>query len=450
MGVSYLVVYVALTVLACALAFAGHRSAIYKLIWLEYAVISVCTLLCVLFQTELLGHGGLLDYWYFLDKTTLGGYLLLFACTWLALRPLAALGNGQELLSFGKTKQEKQVFLAFAIIYVVAAILFVALSMSSVKAALSTGDYGAVRSDLYSGSDNESTLVLTTNPVASVAFKFCNLLKYIGIVIAFGMLKEKLHPGLAVGLICAIFGIYYIYASANAARGGLMVFCFCAVVLASILFRYLAPEYKRRISIGACILGGVVFSIVAAITVSRFADDGGGGNAIVRNVMFYLGHAPLEFSTITGSVTNYAGGDVIVGRLFAHWFGEPYSWESVSLSIGFPQFGPLFITYLGYLFADFGYIGCLLFVAVWAAFMSALLKTSPARLSTFLMLGYYVSFYVTGAFTLGRLEFASFVTFHLIWLFIRIWEEMLDRPSKRKPKRRYLGGATYVWDKNED
>lgn len=448
MGINYLWLYTLLTVLTCVMSFVKRNSLIYRLIWLEYSVIAVCTLLCVLFQTELLGHAGLLDYWYSLDRTTLQGYLLLFACTWLALRPLASFGSGRELVTFGKSETEKQLFLAFTIIYLLAAVAFVALSMSSVKAALSTSDYGSLRSDLYSGTDNESSLVLATNPIASLAFKFCNLFKYIGIVIAFGMMKEKFHPVLAIGLIFTIFGIYYIYASANAARGGLMVFCFCAVILASLLYGFLSPGYRKRIMVGACALGGLVFSIVAAITISRFADDGGGGNAIVRNVMFYLGHAPIEFSTITGSVSKYGGGEVILGRLFAHWFGAPYSWEAVSLRIGFPQFGPLFITYLGYLFSDFGYIGCLLFATIWAAFLSALLKNSPCRLSTLVLLGYYISFYVTGAFTLGRLEFASLVTFHAIWLFLRFWEEVLDRPMKSYPNPDITGGALHVRGKD--
>lgn len=448
MGIYYLWLYVLLNVATCVSAFVGRNSFIYKLMWLEYTVIAVCTLLCVLFQTELLGHAGSLDYWYSLDRTSLQGYLLLFVCTWLALRPLASFGGGCELATFGRSEAEKQLFLAFTILYLLAAAAFVALSMSSVRAALSTSDYGSLRSDLYSGSDNESSLVLTTNPIASLAFKLCNLFKYIGIVIAFGMLKEKHHPVLAVVLIFTIFGIYYIYASANAARGGLMVFCFCAVILASLLYGFLSPGYRKRIMVGACVLGFLVFSIVAAITISRFANDGGGGNAIVRNVMFYLGHAPIEFSTITGSVSKYGGGEVILGRLFAHWFGSPYSWEAVSFTIGFPQFGPLFITYLGYIFADFGYIGCLLFAMVWAAFLSALLKNSPGRLSTLVLLGYYISFYATGAFTLGRLEFASLVTFHAIWLFLRLWEEILDRPVKNYPNSDIKGGALHAWDKD--
>ena len=242
MGINYLWLYTLLTVLTCVMSFVKRNSLIYRLIWLEYSIIAVCALVCFLFQSVLLGHAELLVYW----------YLLLFACTWLALRPLASFGSGRELVTFGKSETEKQLFLAFTIIYLLAAVAFVALSMSSVKAALSTSDYGSLRSDLYSGTDNESSLVLATNPIASLAFKFCNLFKYIGIVIAFGMMKEKFHPVLAIGLIFTIFGIYYIYASANAARGGLMVFCFCAVILASLLYGFLSPGYRKRIMFLVC------------------------------------------------------------------------------------------------------------------------------------------------------------------------------------------------------
>jgi oligosaccharide repeat unit polymerase len=429
-------IYVTLVLVTTIIAWVRSKSLIFKMVWTLYALVAVSCLLCVIFQTQLLGHGGLLDYWYDLSDTTLWGYLLLYACTYIALLPLANVGVGDALKDFGSQQRALNAGVVFAIIYLVLVFIFVALSPDTVRSAFSTADYGNLRSQLYSDASNESTLVLTSNPIASLCFRMCNIFKLVSVAVAFMFYKEDCHKTLATVLLLSSFGLYYIYANANAARGGFLIYFFCSLLIASLFFRYLKPVLRRRLLIVLVMGAAVVAAFFMAVTISRFADDGGGGNPILRNIMFYLGHGPIEFSRITGSLTSHSNGGLVFGRLFSHWFGTSYIAADILLKIGYPQFGPLFVTYLWPVYCDFGYLGCLLIYSGWALFMRWVLRSEKLnRMSTVFIFSYYITYFVTGAFTIGVLEIASVVTYHVLWLCLRLLENIASHRSPRRVLR---------------
>lgn len=422
----YLWVYTILVVSTTITAFVKSGSFIFKMLWLLYSVIAVSCILCSIFQTQILGNSPSLDYWYDLSDTTLQGYLLLFACTFIALLPFSLLGQRDWLRGFGNQKGVLSTFAVYATLYILMVVIFVALSPSTVLNALNNTDYGSLRSELYSNAGNESTLVLTTNPIASICFRVCNIFKLASVAVAFTFYKENRHEFLGTVLLLSTFGLYYIYASANVARGGFLIYFVCAILVASLFWPYLGAVIKRRLFACLVIMAVLVGTFFMTVTISRFANDGGGGNPVLRNIMFYLGHGPIEFSRITGSLIGHSEGQLILGRLFSQWFGIPYSAYSIELSIGYPQIGPLFITFLGFVFCDFGYLGSISIFTLWALLMRWILSNSkPSRFSTLFILFYYLSFFVTGAFTIGLLEIASVVTYHVIWLLLRIFEDAI-------------------------
>lgn len=436
-----LAIYTIGTVLITVWAFGKSKSIAYKFVWAVYAVIAVSSLACVVFQDQLLGHGGSLDFWYDLRNTTLWGYLLLLICCCIAFRPFSLFDKDECLKNFCKSERAKHLCSLFAWVFIIMTAVFIALSLSSINTALHASDYGSLRSDLYDNSENESNLVIATNPIANICFKLCLQFKYLSIFVVCAMLKENHKKSLALVLLCATFFDYYIYTTANASRGGLLIFCFCSLIIVLGFYRYFSSSMRRLLRVFTVIAGGIVISYVAAVTVSRFADDGGGGNAIVRNIAFYLGHAPIEFSRITGSLNEFANGDVILGRLSNHYFGTPYSWDSLSRQIGYPQIGPLFVTYLGFIYCDIGPIGCILFFLIWSQVMNTMMKYGANRPSTIFFFMYYMHYFVTGAFVVGRLEYASLITSLVIWLGIRLLEECEDFYSARRVHRarRVLG-----------
>ena len=251
------------------------------------------------------------------------------------------------------------------------------------------------------------------------------------IFIALTMMKERNHTGLAISLVGTTFIVYYIYASANAARGGLLIFVFCVFLIVLSFYKYMSSGTKRKLVIICSVGAAVVISFFLAVTASRVATDTGGGNLLLSNVSFYLGHGPIEFSKITGSLKDFAYGRTIIGRILEHYIGINYSWENIQSMIGYPDIGPVFITYLGYIYTDFGIVSCLAFTSLWSYFMCSLLKKKKLRMSTIFIFMYYLSFYVTGNFAVGRLEYVGMITAHIIALFIRLVEDQISLRNRK-------------------
>lgn len=431
MELFYLICYAVITCVITIRSFIKKKNIIYCALWCEYAVSAVFCVLCKVYQAELVGFGIMHNKWYDLSDTTWWGYLLIIVCNLIAFKPFELFDYDSSLGNMGKRKGAKQYTRIYAYIYILLALIFVLLSFSNIKNILGTSDLGTLRSSLYGNSDNESTLVITNNFIANVCYKLCTQFKYMSIFVALLMFKERYHVKTAICLLATTFGIYYIYASANAARGGLLIFVFCSFLMVLTFFKYMSPSSKRKLIVLSAVCGGVVLSFFLAVTLSRVASDTGGGNLLLRNISFYLGHGPIEFSKITGSLEDFAYGKTIIGRLLNHYFGTAYSWENIQLEIGYPDIGPVFVTYLGYIYTDFGIFSCIGFTWLWSYFMCRLLKKRRLRISTIFIFLYYLSFYVTGNFAVGRLEYAGLITAHIISFSIRCIEDTLYIRSRR-------------------
>lgn len=431
MKLFYLICYAVITCIITVNAFIKKKNIIYCALWCEYAVSAVFCVLCKIYQADLVGIGTLHNKWYDLSDTTWWGYLLLIMCNLIAFKPFEIFDCNSSLGLLAKRRGAKQYTKLYAYAYIILALIFVILSFDSIRSILEVSDFGALRSSLYGNSDNESTLVITNNFIANICYKLCTQFKYMSVFVALIMFKERYHVRTAVCLLGTTFAVYYIYASANAARGGLLIFVFCSFLMVLAFYKYMRKSSKRILVILCGICGGIVLSFFLAVTVSRVASDTGGGNLILRNISFYLGHGPIEFSKITGSLNDFAYGKTIIGRLLNHYFGTPYSWEDIQAAIGYPDIGPVFITYLGYIYTDFGVVSCIGLTALWSYFMCKWLKKPAFRVSTIFIFLYYLSFYVTGNFAVGRLEYAGMITAHMIALAIRLIEDQIKIRSRR-------------------
>lgn len=429
MGLNYLICYATIVSIISICAWIRKKNMIYCSLWTANAVSGIFCVLCKVYQDTLVGHSVWHDRWYDLSDTTLWGYLFLILCCWIAFKPFKNFDKSNTLAKLGEEQKTKNFFVLFAYIYVCVAFLFIITSINGIKNTLGISDYGALRTSLFSNGENEGGGAVTSNFIASFALKLCVQFKYLSLFVSFSLIKEKMRTSLAVILIFITFFVYYVNCAASAARGGLLIFLICSFLIGSMFYPYLSKANKRKIIIGASVLAGLVLVFFMAVTISRFADDGGGGNPILRNISFYLGHGPIEFSKITGSLKDFAYGETIIGRLLNHYFGTAYSWTDISIQIGFPQIGAVFVTYLGYMYTDFGIFGCLLFVGTWAWVMNDIIKKRPNSISTFFFFSYYLHYYITGVFTIGRLEYASLITSSLIYFIIRAIEK---DPNVRK------------------
>lgn len=430
MGLLYLILYAVITCIITIRSFIKKKNIIYCALWCEYALSAVFCVLCKVNQTSLVGVSAWHNKWYDLSDTTWWGYALLIICNLIAFKPFEIFDNDFGLGTMGQKKGAKQYMRIYAYIYIGLAAVFVLLSFNNIKSILGTSDMGALRSSLYGNGDNESTLVITNNFLANLCYKLCTLFKYLSVFVALLMFKERYHTKTAACLLGVTFSIYYIYASANAARGGLLIYVFCSMLIVLSFYKYMNKSSKRKLIVLSAACGVIVGSFFLAVTVSRVATDTGGGNLLLRNISFYLGHGPIEFSKITGSLQDFALGRTVVGRLLNHYLGVPYSWESIQSSIGYPNIGPVFITYLGYIYTDFGIISCIGFTWAWSCYMCKKLTMQKNRISTIYIFLYYLSFYVTGNFAVGRLEYAGLITAHIVAFAIRCVEDTLRIRSK--------------------
>lgn len=417
-----LVAYAMITCMIAVHARMKKYSLIYRAIWGLYALSAVFCVLCKVYQGTFVGFSVQHNSWYDLSTTTWWGYGFLTICNLIAFRPLKEFNAHKEIALFGKRKMTRNFFTIYAIIYLLLATIYILPSLSIIREVFGITDYGALRVSLYSNSENEGSAIISNNTISTFAIKMCLQFKLVSIIIAFAMIKERVRTPLAILLLGATFFLYLINCMATAARGGLLIFFFCTALIGLMFYPYLTHANKKRILVSGTILSVIVFLFFIAVTLSRTATDTGGGNRLLRNVSFYLGHAPIEFSKITGSLKDFAWGQTILGRLSNHYFGTPYSWEQIANSIGYPDIGALFVTYLGFIYTDFGMLGCLAFTIPWMLFMLFLLRKRPNNISTLFMLLYYIQFYVTGCFVVGRLEYAAVITSFIIYFIIRIIE----------------------------
>ncbi|MBO4701118.1 MAG: oligosaccharide repeat unit polymerase [Lachnospiraceae bacterium] len=458
--VLYLIIYAIIVCLITIKAYIKKENLIYRALWTMFAVSAVFSVICKLDQGTFVGYGVLHNRWYDLSDTTWWAYALIIVCNLIAFKPLKEFNKNDEIQQFGSDVKMKKFFVEFAYIYLLFSLFYIITSLSIIRGVIGISDFGALRASLFSNSENEGSAVMATNIISKMVFKLCLRFRFLSIFIAFAMIKERTKVYLACLLIADTFFLYYLNCAATAARGGLLIFVFIIGVIGLIFFPYLSKANKRRVFIGGIIIFGIVFLFFMAVTLSRLASDKGGGNLLLRNISFYLGHAPIEFSKITGSLTDFAWGKTILGRLASHFFKTPYSWPTISNQIGFPDIGAVFVTYLGYMYTDFGAVGCIAFVLLWMLFTNYILKKRPNKISTIFFFLYYLSFYVTGNFTVGRLEFAAVTTTFVMYFVIRFIERApaLRRLftavsiDKYNTKEKVIGmkGNNNVWNSYQD
>lgn len=420
-------IYAVITVCITINGFIKKNNKIYCLLWTLYATSAVfCCIGEITFNLST-NKGHMQTIWYDLSDTTFFGYILIVICTYIAFIPFKKYDSKNALQHFGESKHSRNIMYLFSYSYILCALLFLLIASKDILRIMNISDFGALRSTLYGNVENESTLVITNNAIAMLCLKICLQFKLISVFISFAMLKEGRRKGLAIILFVLTFIIYFINSTANASRGGLAMFVFCIILILTFFQKYLTEKMERRIKLISLVFVGITAAFFLIVSVSRFANNSSSENPILTNLIFYLGHGPIEFSKVTGSLTGLAYGGTILGRLSNHYFGTEYSWSLVQSKIGYPNIGPVFTTYLGYLYTDFGPIGCILFVSVWAYFILYLLKKRPNNFSTIFIFLYYISYYVSGAFAVGRLEYAAMITAFVGYFVLRFVERVRIR-----------------------
>ena len=121
------------------------KNFLYCSIWTAYSVSAVLCVLCKLFQRTMVGVGIMHNKWYDLSDTTLYEYLLIVVCSLIAFRPFDAFDKTKSLEDFGTQKGKKQMFRLFSYAYIGCALVFILLSLNTIRGLLSFTDFRSVQ-----------------------------------------------------------------------------------------------------------------------------------------------------------------------------------------------------------------------------------------------------------------------------------------------------------------
>lgn len=439
MEIIYLYIYAILQAVIIAHAIRHKKSKMYIFIWTCYFVSAVFCILCKTFQDTLVGRGGLHDEWYNLSDTTLWGYLLIIICNLVAFKPFERYTTHKFIDNYGKRSGDYLILKYTAYGFLFLFFLYLATSANVIVGAFAINDYGALRNALFNNVSHESTAVMSANVIGRLCFKVCWNLKLIVVFCGFVLISKK-KKALGFLLLACDFALVIIQSQINASRGGLLIFLFCALLCAIPIIEQLPKNIKRYLFILACGLAALVVSFILAVSISRLADNTSGGNLLLQNISFYLGHGPIIFSKLTGTLEKLGFGEVIFSRLGNHFFEFPY--RSVSEIVGYPKaLNNLFYTYLGPTYMDFGTLGSIVFYAFWARAITHIMKESRVRLSTVYMFSYYVYFFVSGVFVISPLEFAALITTLLVGILFRLIENTIYNRQRHR-------GQLYIYQEN--
>ena len=303
MGLLYLIIYTAATLLITLVSYKKKFNAVYCVIWTEYAVSAVFCVICKVYQVTILGSGNMLSIWYDLDDTTMFGYILLIVCNLIAFEPIRVFNARNELSGF-VTNNKRNFFVMYSLLYITFTLFFVVFSYKNIISVFNVSDFGELRNSV-TNSDNEVSAQLAGNFIANFCMKVCLQFKGVSIFVVMGMLKEKSKPILSIVLfVCTIF-LVCISTIAVAGRAGFIIFALYVIILSMMFYKYLPAVSRLKILIYGIVFVSVILIYFFVITISRLVSGTGDGSAValLGNIAFYFGHGPIEFSKITGSLT---------------------------------------------------------------------------------------------------------------------------------------------------
>ncbi len=185
-----------------------------------------------------------------------------------------------------------------------------------------------------------------------------------------------------------------------AARGVIMsqIIVFFSAYL---LYRpFLSNRVKKTVAIGGITAGTLVGSVLVAITVSRFSDNSmvTGYDSPLESIISYFGHSMLYFNYGICDVDFETWGG---SRTFNYFAMLLFGIDFRQLNVTGVHAGTSFITFIGMLVRDFGYVGTVIFGFVVSWGMYKLWSGNNAK--TFAGMYIYI-------FYLNRMIMGVFVT----------------------------------------
>lgn len=359
-------------------------------------------------------HSGSSDYRPVADLSTwdfrLWPYIYLFALFVLFIRPFLKYPSKNYVDKLYISPSMQKFLMILSVFYVFAALISMYYSLSTFTYTFQQADFA----EIY-----EEEVKQYANMLDGLAKRYTEYFRPIVFITSFYYLfKQRTHKTLfIIVLFVSIFCSLMINAL-NASRGGAFNLVMMIVVCMVMFWSSMIKQEKKRIILSGIIIAAVFIGYSYLVTIARFEDNSS------SSIYFYFGHSFLAFNYgIAGRIPSLSQGTYLFNYFLPILGLHPIPTSPLRVE-------GLFITFIGSLYKDFGFIGTFIVAVLFPCLISALIRPRRGRVdiaSLYLYL-FYTWRLMSGVFVYGNAEgFLWFVAF-LIFAFFRV----LSNSSIRK------------------
>ncbi len=294
-------------------------------------------------------------------------------------------------------------------VYMVTAILTFSNSLQDAIVALQSGDWLAIRNELYYGEKyftKFQRLYLNSFFMLNV---FAEVYLFFEIITFNGKKKNLFF---IILLTFCVYAPVIVSSIEAAARGTLFTMCIRAFIVYSTFAPYLSKKIKRIIKIISISFLSFFVIITIAITFSRFETDA------LDSIIYYFGHSMNVFNYgVMDTQHTFGEGRWFFGDYYESLFGGSKLRINKDSAYG-THMGTEFITTIGVLFVDFGSIFTIIIAFIISKIFSQKSKNEVFDITHVYLYVVYAEFIISGVFVVGQAYGMKLLIKLLLYFFI--------------------------------
>lgn len=287
----------------------------------------------------------------------------------------------------------------FTYIYITFGILYIIIYSRYVVALLQGGDWAANRLLML----GDTVEYPDSNIIEKIAILFVNYFQLLALIVSFLLLRDKKKRRIGIILLVVICGCEFCNDIYVSSRGMLAQFAMLLFAMYFFFYPDIERTNKRFLNIMIILLVVTIGPYLVAVTISRFSSQ------VVNSLVYYFGQPPYVFALEANQITEPMFGRFAFGPLLgdAKYLDAYGSWDH------------MFYTFVGWIFADWSYLGTIIIGIVAAFAFGRLIKKEKMEMcDIFILLAYY-RLLVQGAFTIGRTRCYELIITFIIYVLLK-------------------------------
>ena len=186
-------------------------------------------------------------------------------------------------------------------------------------------------------------------------------------------------------------------------RGLLATYILLLIALFMFFFPELTKKNRIRIVLIGVVAGVLIFPYLIDITINRFTTSSN------ISLIYYFGQPPYGFAREVQDLKYHLYGRFAFGTLFG----------DVKFPAEFSSWVHGFYTFVGWLYADWGYIGTIIIGIIVAMYFSSKINKEKYSMADLFLVFSYYKLLVEGVFTIGRTKSNMIVITIFIYLILK-------------------------------